>query len=165
MRSTPLPYPPSRWHQSPDPDLRPPGWRGWRRSGPPWQPHPVLSPTPIGPVPAAPFSLANGASRDAGEFPGGGRHREAKARAPERGAHPHTPASRAETQLTLGVSSAAPVSGRLPQSHSQHRTVEMRTPKVAARVVVQGFVNFCHQKPLCLTRSRMPFYTSLHLND
>lgn len=78
----------------------------------PWQPHPALSPTPIGPVPAAPFSLANGASRDAGRFPGGGRHREAKARAPERGAPP-TPALRVGTQLTLGVSPAAPVSGRL----------------------------------------------------
>lgn len=51
----------------------------------PWQPHPALSPTPIGPVPAAPLSLANGDSRNAGGFPGGGRHREAKAHAPERG--------------------------------------------------------------------------------
>lgn len=34
MRSAPPPYPPGRWHQSPDPELRPRGWRGWRRSGP-----------------------------------------------------------------------------------------------------------------------------------
>lgn len=92
----------------------------------PWQPHPALSPTPIGLVPFAPLSLANSASHDAGGFPGGGRHREAKARALEQGAAPW-----AGWELALCGVFCCSTPGAAPgQCDSQHPTVALRTSRV-----------------------------------
>lgn len=106
----------------------------------PWQPHPALSPTPIGPVPSAPLSLANGGSHDAGGFPGGGRHREAKARALQWGAAPG-----AGSELALGRSlqllhSSTP--GPPPTERFPALLCGTENIQLAARVWTQGFRTF-----------------------
>lgn len=91
VRSAPPPYPPGRWHQSPDPDLRPPGWRGWRRSGPPPGNHtPHCRRRPLVQCPPLPSHWLMAPAAMLKSFQGAGdtgRRRRVR----RSGVHPHTP--------------------------------------------------------------------------
>lgn len=127
VRSAPPPYQPDRWHQRPDPETPPPGWRGWRRSGPaPGNHTPHCRRRPLVQCPPLPAHWQMALATMLEGFQGGGRHWEAKARALEQGAAPG-----AGWKLALcGVFSYSTPGAAPPQCDSQHPTVALRIPRV-----------------------------------
>lgn len=126
VRSAPPPYPSDRWHQRPDPETPPPGWRGWRRSGPaPGNHTPHCRRRPLVQCPPLPshWQMAVATMLEGFQGAGGtGRRRRVRYSGEQ-------PPGLGRSWLSGGVFSCSiPLRrDRPPQSDSQHSSVALRT--------------------------------------